>query len=43
LLYLIDNETSYMIYMSMGFALILNMWKIVQASKVIKMDKFPYF
>lgn len=29
LLYLLDNETSYMIYMSMGFAIVLNSWKIV--------------
>jgi len=43
LLYLLDNETSYMIYMSMGFAIVLNSWKIVQASKVERIESFPYF
>lgn len=28
LLYLLDNDTSYMIYMSMGLGIILNVWKI---------------
>ena len=42
-LYLCDNETSFMILFSSGFSILLDFWKIKKASKVIKIDKFPYF
>ena len=38
-----DNETSYLILLSSGFGLLLEMWKIKKASKVTTIDKFPYF
>ncbi len=41
--YLLDNETSYMILMSNGFGILLDFWKIKRASKVTRIDKFPYF
>jgi hypothetical protein len=42
-LYLFDNETSYLILFSNGFGLLLDVWKIKKASKVITIDTFPYF
>ena len=42
-LYLCDNETSFMILFSSGFSILLDFWKIKKASKVKKIDKFPYF
>lgn len=42
-LYLLDNETSFMILASSGFGILLDFWKIKKASKVIQTDKFPYF
>lgn len=42
-LYLLDNETSFMILFSNGFGILLDFWKIKKASKVIKIEKFPYF
>ena len=41
--YLMDNETSKMILFSSGFSILLDLWKIKKASKVKKIDKFPYF
>jgi Cleft lip and palate transmembrane protein 1 (CLPTM1) len=42
-LYLCDNDTSFMILFSSGFSILLDFWKIKKASKVKKIDKFPYF
>lgn len=42
-LYLFDNETSYLILMSSGFALFLDVWKLMKASKVTKIETFPYY
>ena len=42
-LYLCDNETSFMILFSSGFSILLDLWKIKKASKVKKIEKFPYF
>lgn len=42
-LYLLDNETSYMIVVSNGLGIVLDLWKIKKASKVTKIEKFPYF
>jgi hypothetical protein len=42
-LYLFDNQTSWMIIISSGFGIILELWKIQKASKVVRIEKFPYF
>ncbi|TNV80823.1 hypothetical protein FGO68_gene13054 [Halteria grandinella] len=42
-LYLFDNETSMMILASNGFGILLDFWKIKKASKVRRIDTFPYF
>ena len=42
-LYLLDNETSFMILASNGFGIFLELWKITKASKIKKIDKFPYY
>lgn len=42
-LYLLDNETSWMIVVSTGFSILLEFWKIKTASKVVKLEKFPYY
>lgn len=42
-LYLCDNETSFMILFSSGFGILLDFWKIKKASKVKKIETFPYF
>lgn len=42
-LYLCDNETSWMILSSNGFAIFLEIWKIKKASKVVQTETFPYF
>mmetsp|Transcript_13375 Transcript_13375/g.22768 ORF Transcript_13375/g.22768 Transcript_13375/m.22768 type:complete len:299 (-) Transcript_13375:32-928(-) len=42
-LYLLDNETSWMIVLSTGAGIALEFWKIIKASKVTRTDKFPYF
>jgi hypothetical protein len=42
-LYLFDNETSYLIVMSSGFGIFLDIWKLKKATVVVKTDKFPYF
>ncbi len=41
--YLLDNETSYMIVVSSGLGIFLDIWKLKKASKVLKTEKFPYF
>lgn len=43
LLYLCDSETSWMIVMSNFSGIFLDLWKIKKASKVTKIDTFPYF
>jgi hypothetical protein len=43
MLYLFDNETSWMILLSQVMSIVLEGWKIVQASKVTRIEKFPYF
>lgn len=43
LLYLFDNETSYLILLSSGVSLIMDVWKIMKASKVTRIETFPYF
>lgn len=42
-LYLFDNETSWMIVISTGAGIGLEFWKIVKASKVVTIEKFPYY
>lgn len=42
-LYLCDNDTSWMILLQTGAAIGMECWKIKMASKVISIDKFPYF
>lgn len=42
-LYLFDNETSWMIFLSQVSGIVLEVWKIRQASDVIRTDTFPYF
>jgi len=37
-----DSETSWMILLSSGFAIVLEAWKIFKASKVTITKKFPY-
>lgn len=43
LLYLCDNETSWMILLSSGSNILMECWKIKMASKVTYIEKFPYF
>ena len=42
-LYLMDNETSYLIILSSGFGIILDGWKLYRATKFKKTERFPYF
>lgn len=42
-LYLCDNDTSWMILMSTAGNIGMEAWKIKMASKVIPIEKFPYF
>lgn len=42
-LYLLDNDTSFMILFSCGFGILLDVWKLKKASTVIKIESFPYF
>lgn len=44
-LYLMDNgeQTSWMIVMSQAVGLIMQVWKIFKASKVVRTQSFPYF
>mmetsp|Transcript_27927 Transcript_27927/g.20918 ORF Transcript_27927/g.20918 Transcript_27927/m.20918 type:complete len:222 (+) Transcript_27927:1130-1795(+) len=42
-LYLFDNETSYLIVLSSGFGILLDVWKLLQATKFKRKDSFPYF
>jgi len=41
--YLCDNETSWMILLSTGSGIFMEIWKIKKASKITKKDTFPYF
>lgn len=41
-LYLMDNETSWLIILSSGFGIILDFWKIGKATKVSRKDTFPW-
>lgn len=41
--YLCDNETSWMILLSTGSGILMEIWKIKKASKITKKDTFPYF
>lgn len=41
--YLCDNETSWMILIQTAAGIGMECWKIQKASKVIKIDSFPYF
>ena len=43
LLYLIENETSYLISIPHALSILLTVWKLMQASKFEKTDSFPYF
>jgi hypothetical protein len=43
LVYLFDNDTSWTILMSSGLGLVLEGWKITQASKVTRVEAFPYW
>ena len=40
--YLVDNDTSWIILLSTAAEAVLGMWKIYMASKVVILDKFPY-
>ena len=42
-LYLFDNETSLLILVPQVIGIVIEMWKLVQASKIEKKDSFPYF
>jgi hypothetical protein len=42
-MYLLDNETSFLILASSGFGILLDCWKIKKASNFSRIDKFPYF
>lgn len=43
MLYLIENETSYLISIPHALSILLTVWKLMQASKFEKTDSFPYF
>jgi hypothetical protein len=42
-LYLMDNETSVMIWAPSGLSILLDIWKIKKSSKFTKIETFPYF
>ena len=42
-LYLLDNETSLLILLPQVFTLVLDLWKLTQASHLEKKASFPYF
>ena len=42
-LYLLDNETSYLILVPQGIAILIDVWKMFNASQAVKKDSFPYF
>lgn len=41
-LYLLDNETSYMILFSTGIGLVIEIWKIRKALDFVRIPSFPY-
>jgi len=41
-LYLVDNDTSWVILLSSGVGLLIEFWKIKKAMDVIRTDTFPY-
>lgn len=41
--YLVDNDTSWMILFSQCLAIVLGLWKIIQASELEHTESFPYF
>ena len=41
-LYLVDNDTSWVILLSSGVGLLIEFWKIKKAMDVIRIDTFPY-
>ena len=41
--YLMDNETSMMIWVPAGLSILMDCWKLKKASKFIKTETFPYF
>ena len=43
LLYLLDNETSLVILVPQGISIVIDIWKLFNASQVVKTDKFPWF
>jgi len=43
LVYLLDNETSYMILVPQGISILLLVWKISRLSKFERTSSFPYF
>jgi len=42
LLYLIDNDTSWVILFSSGIGLLIEIWKVKKAMDVVVTDKFPF-
>lgn len=42
-LYLFDNDTSLLILIPQAFSLLIDIWKLTQASHLEKKDSFPYF
>ena len=43
LLYLFENETSLLILIPQGIAIVIDIWKLMNASTVEKTAKFPYY
>lgn len=43
LLYLLENETSKMVTIPNALGIVLEFWKLKQASKLIRTESFPYF
>ena len=41
--YLVDNDTSVLIYIPQGLGIFIDCWKLTQASHVVKKETFPYF
>ncbi|KAJ5075690.1 cleft lip and palate transmembrane protein [Anaeramoeba ignava] len=41
-LYLLDNDTSFMVLISNGFAILIEFWKIYKATNVTFLSRFPF-